>query len=124
MDDAGFVSLVRSLDEAWSQARFDELGKYLAQDVVFVSPDGKGRATGLETAIESYRQFAAFASVERFVTFDHTVTQRGEAAVVEYRWEMTWVASGERHDDVGREILVLSYRNGEWHVVWRTQIAG
>jgi ketosteroid isomerase-like protein len=122
MDNAGFVSFVRSLDEAWSQARYDDLSKFLAEDVTFVSPDGKSRATGLETAVESYRQFAAHASVERFVTFDHIVTQRGEAAVVEYRWEMTWVASGERHDDVGREVLVISHRNGEWRVVWRTQI--
>jgi len=68
------------------------------------------------------RQFASLAKVERFQSGEHVVTTRGDAAVLEYEWEMIWVSSGERHHETGREVLVLSRRNAYWRIVWRTQI--
>ena len=47
---------------------------------------------GIAHAIESYRQFTSQAQVKRFETSDHSVTQRGDTAVVEYAWQMTRAA--------------------------------
>ena len=57
-----------------------------------------------------------------FKTNDYVVTKRGETAVVEYAWQMTWVAGGAEHNETGREVLVLARRDDNWRVVWRTQI--
>jgi hypothetical protein len=59
--------------------------------------------------------------VEAFDDRDHCVTLRGDAAVVEYAWTI-WSDGPTRHDDQGRELLVLARRDHAWRVVWRTQL--
>ena len=122
MMDAGFVTFVESLDRCWMERRLDDLRDFLAEDVVYVAPGGKFRGEGLAQAVESYRQFLSHAQVSRFEPSDYVVTLRGHAAVVEYRWQMTWIAAGAEHNESGREVLVLSRREENWRVVWRTQI--
>ena len=104
------------------EGRLQDLGAFLAEDVVFVAPGGTPRGEGLEQAIESYRQFTSHAQVKLFQTSDYNVTLRGDTAIVEYRWRMSWTAGGEEHDEKGREALVLARRNNNWRVVWRTQM--
>jgi ketosteroid isomerase-like protein len=122
MTDEDFISLVDRLDRCWMRGRLQDLNSFLAQDVVFVAPGGSLRMTGIAQAIESYRQFTSHAEVKQFQTHDHLVTQRGDTAIVEYEWEMKWVASDIEHNDAGREVLVLARRNENWRVVWRAQI--
>ena len=122
MADSEFLSFTERLDRCWMEGRFADLEAFLAKDVVFVAPGGEPRGEGLAQAIEGYRQFMSHARVNRFETSDHVVTLRGDTAIVEYRWRMDWTAAGTAHSEAGREVLVLSQRNGEWRVVWRTQI--
>jgi len=122
MTDAGFISFAESLDRCWTEGRLEDLSAFLAEDVVFVGPGGNPRSEGIALAIESYRRFTSNAQVTRFQTGDHLVTQRGDAAVVEYAWQMSWVAAKKEHNETGREVLVLARRDGNWRVVWRTQI--
>jgi ketosteroid isomerase-like protein len=122
MNDAEFISFVESLDHCWLQGRLQDLSAFLAEDVVFVAPGGTPRIAGLAQVIESYRQFTSQAQVHRFQASDHFVTRRGDTAVVEYAWQMTWVAAEAEHNDTGRDVLVLARRDENWRVVWRTQI--
>jgi SnoaL-like protein len=122
MSDAEFVSLIEALDGCWMQGRLQDLDAFLANDVVFAAPDGKHRIVGLAQAIESYRQFTSQAQVKRYQPRDYVVTKWGDTAVVEYAWQMTWVAGETEHNDEGRDVLVLARRDENWRVVWRTQI--
>jgi ketosteroid isomerase-like protein len=122
MNDAELISFVESLDRSWLQGRLQDLSAFLAEDVVFVSPGGTPRVAGLAQAIEGYRQFTSQAQVHRFQANDYFVTRRGDTAVVEYAWQMTWVAAEAEHNDMGRDVLVLARRDENWRVVWRTQI--
>ncbi len=122
MTDADFIKFVEDLDRCWREGRFHDLETFLADDVVFVTPDGVTRLEGLAAAVQSYREFTASSSVERYATANHIVTQRGDAAVIEYGWEMAWTSAGAGYNDTGREVLVLAARNGAWRVIWRTQI--
>jgi len=122
MNDAEFISFVESLDRCWIEGRLQDLDAFLAEDVVFVAPGGKPRMEGVAGAIEGYRQFTSSAQINRFQTSDHFVTQRGDTVIVEYAWQMTWVVGRAEHNDAGRDVLVLSRRNDDWRVVWRTQI--
>jgi ketosteroid isomerase-like protein len=122
MNDAEFISFIESLDRCWMQGRLQELDAFLAEDVVLVAPGGRARIEGLAQAIETYRQFTSHAQVNRFQTSDHFITRRGDTAIVEYEWQMNWVAGEAEHNDTGRELLVLARRDENWRVVWRTQI--
>ena len=116
------VSFIERLDRCWMELRFSDLEAFLAHDVVFVAPGGEPRSEGIASAIEGYRQFMSHAQVNRFATSDHVVTLRGDTAIVEYRWLMDWIAAEAAHTEAGREVVVLSRRDREWRVVWRTQI--
>ncbi len=123
MPDADFIKFVEDMDRCWRESRFHDLDAYLADDVVIVAPDGKNRLEGIAAAVESYREFMASSSVEHYTTSDHIMTRRGDVTVVEYQWKMAWTSAGIDYDDRGREILVLAWREGNWRVVWRTQIS-
>jgi ketosteroid isomerase-like protein len=115
-------SFTDRMDRCWLEGRFPDLAEFLAKDVVFVAPGGAQRVEGLVPAIDSYRQFMSHAHMNRFETSDQVVTERGDTAVIEYRWDAAWTTGGVEHAEKGREVLVLARREEGWRVVWRTQI--
>ena len=122
MPDTDFIQFVEDMDRCWREGRFHDLDSYLADDVVIVAPDGKTRLEGIAAAVESYREFTVSSLVEHYVTSNHIVTQRGNTAIVEYQWSMAWTSAGVDYNDTGREVLVLTSHEGDWRVIWRTQI--
>ncbi len=118
-----FVSFAKAMDNCWLERRLEDLSLYLADDIVVVAPNGTDRIEGFDAATESYRQFLMQAQVHRFATDGYIVTTRGDAAIVEYGWQMIWMANDTTHAGMGREVLVLAQRNSWWRVVWRTQIS-
>ena len=115
------IRFVREMDGCWLEARFDDLRSFLDPNVVMVAPSGH-RMGGAEAAIDSYREFMGRCRVDRFESSDHRVTERGHAAVVEYRWDMVWHDGGTAHEAQGREVLALSREATGWRVIWRTQL--
>lgn len=115
------IEFVDAMDWCWIDRRFEDLANYLAPDIVMVAPGGKVRLEGLDASVESYREFMARSEIRRYVTSDHVVTERGDTAVVEYSWSMSWDGGGS-HTASGREVLVLARPDGGWRVVWRTQL--
>ncbi|MBV9612501.1 MAG: nuclear transport factor 2 family protein [Acidobacteriaceae bacterium] len=122
MNDSEFVRFVNEMDRCWMEGRFNDLREFLAEDVVFVAPDGQGRMRCVDAAVGSYREFLSRSQVAHYSASDHIVTLRDATAVLEYRWEMKWSSEGVKHEDSGREILVLARRDDKWRVLWRTQL--
>jgi ketosteroid isomerase-like protein len=122
MTDTDFIKFVEDMDRCWREGRFHDLGTFLADDIVIVAPDGKTRLEGIAAAVASYREFTVSSLVEHYVTSNNIVTLRGDTAVIEYQWNMAWTGAGVDYNDAGREILVLTSREGGWRVIWRTQI--
>lgn len=121
---AALIAVIESMDRCWIERRFDDLSSFLAPDMVIVAPGGAGRIEGLAAATGSYREFMERSRMVRFDARDHVVTERGDTAIAEYRWDMAWESDGASHETTGRELLVLARRCGEWRAVWRTQLAG
>jgi ketosteroid isomerase-like protein len=117
------IAFVHAMDRCWIERRCDDLVDFLADDAVLVAPNGGPRLVGAAAAIASYREFTERCRVEHYRSEDHQVTERGDAAVLEYGWHMTWRDGEQNHQARGREILVLSRRHGRWRVIWRTQLA-
>jgi hypothetical protein len=78
---------------------------------------------GLDAAVESCRQFMGRCDVSRFRAYDHVVTRRGKAAVVESDRDMALRYGTVDHEARGREILVPACRDDAWRFVWRTQLS-
>jgi ketosteroid isomerase-like protein len=116
------IAFVRDMDRCWMEGRFDDLVAFIADDVVMVGPGGAPRMQGSGVAVDSYREFVGRCEVSLFRTYGHVVTHRGQAAVVEYGWDMAWRDGSVDHEARGREILVLAFRDDGWRVVWRTQL--
>ena len=117
-----FSQFARDMDQCWREQRFDDLANYIASDVVVVAPNGD-RVKGRDAAVDGYREFMKRCDVRAFDTSDYSVTERGEAAIVEYAWRMQWSDGDAEFDAKGRETLVLSRRDGAWRVVWRMQLS-
>lgn len=116
------ISFVEAMDRCCSN--IGDLSAFLAPDVVVVSLDGATRLEGLAAAVESYRSFMVRAKVAWFAARDHVVAERGDTAIVEYRWDTAWRSTGATHEASGREVLVLARRNDAWRIVWRMQLSG
>ena len=116
------IAFTQEMDRCWMEGRFDDLSRYIADDVVMVAPGGKQRLEGLGAAISSYREFIDRCQVSDYRAHNHVVTLRGPAAIVEYDWDMAWSDGGVDQRASGREILALARRGAEWRVVWRTQL--
>lgn len=93
-------------------------------DIIIVSPDGATGVAGLSAAVENYRAFMVRAKIVWFASRDHVVTERGDAAIVGYRWDMEWRSEGATHEATGREVQLLAGRDGARRIVWRTQLPG
>jgi len=63
-------------------------------DIILVSPNDATRVTGLLAAVEAYRAIMVRAKIAWFASRDHDVTERGDAAMVEYRWDREWAVGG------------------------------
>ena len=122
LPENGLAAFADAMDRCWLEQRFDDLACYIADDVVMVAPGGIHRAEGLAEAISSYREFMSRSTVDKFATAERVVTERGDTAVIEYSWEMSWRTGVAEYEESGREVLVLARRNSVWRVVWRTQI--
>jgi len=112
---------IRAMDRCWLEGRFADLKTYLAEDVVFVAPNGN-RALSRDTAIASYQNFMSHAKIRRFEASEPVVTQQNDTAVAEYAWDMAWDSEGQSYEAKGRQVLVLVRLAGGWSVIWRTQL--
>src|SRR3990167_10904463 len=82
-------------------------------DIIVVQTDGATRVAGLVGAVANHRTFMVRATIACFASRDHVVTERGDAAIVEYRWDMDWRSEGAAHEATGAR-----------RIVWRTQLPG
>lgn len=115
------IAQVRAMDRCWLERRFDDLKSYLAEDAVFVTPNGR-RVEGGDAAVESYREFMSRSQIHRYQAGAPVVTLKGDTAVAEYGWDMAWDSEGQSYEAKGREVLVLTRQGGAWSVIWRTQL--
>ncbi len=100
MADAIF-SFVEAMDRCWIERRLDDLSVLLRADIIVVSPDGATRVAGLAAAVENHRAFMLRAKIAWFASGDHVVTERGDAGIVEYQWDIDWRLEGAAHDATG-----------------------
>lgn len=114
------AQVLKQLNQAWIEGRFDRLTELVHPDVVLVTPGFEERIHGREAYVSGHRDFAENATVHDFSESAADVDVIGDVAVVNYRYEMDYDRSGQRYASTGRDLYVLHNTGGRWLVVWRT----
>lgn len=112
--------IIRQINELWSSKRYDEIGQYLAAQVVTAPPELDQRIRGREAYVQSYREYDQTAATQDFLLGEPEVDVVGDVAVATYPFRVVYDLDGQTYWERGRELLVFSRSSGEWRVVWRT----
>lgn len=116
-------ALIDRSNDAWMSGRPAETAALYAEDAVQVAPGLDAEITGRDAIVDTYEQFVAQASVERFVVTRRSLTWLGDTAVAAYVFDITYTIGDASHDERGQEILVLRRGESGWRVRWRTQVS-
>ena len=114
------VGFLRKLNLAWMNGRFDELRTMLHEDMVIVAPDFQVPASGREACAKSYADFTAQAEVKELRESEFWTRSWGDAAIVSYRFDLTYAMDGKEHTDSGRDLFLLVRKGDGWQAAWRT----
>ncbi len=114
------VEFLRKLNRAWINDRAEELKSMLHEDMVIVAPDFKVPASGREACAKSYADFTAQAEVKELRESEFWTRSWGDAAMVSYRFDITYTMEGKEHADSGRDLFLLVRIGDGWQAAWRT----
>jgi len=112
--------IVKNINQAWLNDRFEEMDQYFHPDVVFVQPKFAGRLEGRAACIASYREFCAQATVREYRDGEPRIDVFGNAAVATYPFHMLYELAGESYREDGYDTLVFARGEGGWRAVWRS----
>lgn len=116
--------LAHRLNRAWLEGRFEDLGSFFHESVVFVAPGFSKRISGREACVESYREFATQARIHRFDLQQIESHIVGDTAIVSYPYAIDYEIGGSRWRGTGHDLFVLTQDTRSWLVVWRTMMPG
>jgi len=111
--------LINRINEAWLGGRTGELNEYFHNDMVIRGPDLTEMARGRETCVKSYEDFVQKSLVRNFKASEPEVDLWDNSAVATYSWEITYEMQGQAHQELGRDLFVLTRAGGRWLVIWR-----
>jgi ketosteroid isomerase-like protein len=110
---------LRAINRSWVIGRLEDLERLLHPRAVIVGADLTPLAEGREACLGSYRDFLDAATVRSFEEHDVRVEQYGDTSIVSYCYHIDYDIVGRRHEQKGREVLVLVASDQGWQAVWR-----
>ena len=119
-DRKAIRSAVEKINGLWLAGRYDEIGDFLADDVVVAPPGSDARVRGRAAYVQSYRDYDRAAVTKDFVPSEPQVDVVGDVAVAVCPFFIEYEMQGEVHREKGRDILVFIRAEGKWLVAWRT----
>ena len=114
-------STLAAIQATWREKRPRDMTPYLHPDVTIALPGSGAMVKGRDFLISTFVQFAAVANVLEYRESDLDVQVIGEAAVVIFRFDMTYQREQQpREHSTGRDLWFFSRQDGRWVAVWRT----
>jgi hypothetical protein len=113
------AEVVTAINRAWVSGRLGDLEPLLHPRAIIVGADLSRLAEGRDACIASYRDFLSAATVHEFQERDVRVEEYEGAAVVSYGYRIRYESGGERHQEEGREVLLLVRSVDGWQGAWR-----
>ena len=100
----GVAAAMRQINRAWLDDRVEDLAPRVHPEIVMVFPGFTGRIGGREGFLAGFRDFSQNATIHEFREHDHQIDIVGDAAVINFRYEMVYERSGERYRATGRDL--------------------
>jgi len=112
-------TIVRFINEAWTQDRLEDLNRFFHQDMVIIGPDARVAGRGRDACISSYRSFAEAAEIHSFAQNDFRIEAFENTSVVTYSFSLSYEMDGKIFRDSGRDMFVFTREREDWMAVWR-----
>ncbi len=113
--------LVRSLNQAWMESRYDDLYQYFHPDVAMLLPGSDKSIVGAEAMVESYREFGAMGKLHAFdivAIESHTYTG---VVICHLTFNVDYEIDSGRFTESGIETYAIDITGTHPKVVWRSQ---
>jgi ketosteroid isomerase-like protein len=120
MEKEAIKGIVHAINRCWRSKDYEGIGSYLADDVVIAPPQSDKRIRGRSAYVKSYRDYDKSAETLEYMPGDPKVDLIGDTAVVVCPFEVVYKLQGTKHHEQGQNILVFSFSQGRWQIVWRT----
>jgi hypothetical protein len=108
---------LRALNIAWTKGNPDDLKRYFHPDMVAITATDRLRLTGRDACIQSWKDFAAAATIHHWAETDPLISVYGGAAVVTYYFDMSFDMNGRRIQSAGRDMFMFVREDGRWLAV-------
>jgi hypothetical protein len=113
------LSIIKNINKAWLQGNIEDLRKYFHQEIIMISPDFRNRMSGIETILESYKDFFSRSIIHSFAESDFHIHIFDNTAAADYYYHIVYEINGKKYGGTGREIWTLSKIKNKWLAVWR-----
>ncbi len=118
-DHSQIVALVASVNRAWLEGRYADIGRYVHEDVI-IAPPGVPPVRGREAFVKSYADFGAAATIHAFEPEPVQVDVWGSTAVAQCPYVIDYEIPSGRFKERGADLLVLARTDSGWQICWRT----
>jgi ketosteroid isomerase-like protein len=119
-DEEAIRHVIQQITASWLNKQYDDIGLFIAEHAVIAPPGSTARVRGRAAYIQSYRDYDQAATTLAFTPEEPEIDIIGDVAVALCPFVVVYELEGERHQAVGRDMLVLARRADAWQVIWRT----
>lgn len=110
-------SVLRAINDAWTQGDPATLAEYFHPDMIAVTASDRLRRIGRQECIAGWQEFATTATIHAWQEIDPLIRVFGNAAVVSYYYELDCNVGGSPRHFAGRDLFFFICDNGRWWAV-------
>jgi len=111
--------LVQRINQAWRTGHPEQLEEFFHPDMVITGPGYQVMGRGRTACIDSYRQFAATATIHEYSESNFKTEVWGDTAVCTYTWTIDYETAGRRSRETGTDQFVFGRQASQWLALWR-----
>jgi hypothetical protein len=114
------LRVVNKINESWLAKNYDDLGSCLDENVIMAAPGSSNRLKGRTAYVQSFRDYDTVAKTLQINFEEILIDIIGDTAAAVCPFEVTYELKGKTYHERGSDILILTRKDSEWLVVWRT----
>ena len=120
-NEEGFVlDLMKQINRAWIEGRYDVLEEFFHDSMVITTPGFQIVGEGKRACVDSYKSFGTRAVIKSLKESGHVIRLWGNTGVVAYQYELDYEMDETEYHDLGTDVYAFSRVDGKWKAVWRT----
>lgn len=108
---------IHEMNQCWTQGKPEKLAEYFHEDMVAFTPIERELLDGRKPCIGGFQDFVKAARILHWKESDPKVQVYGDAAVVTYYYEISYVMEGKTVLTGGRDMHFLVKLDGKWWIV-------